>query len=650
MDSVVASKCEASGQSREMETSEDEKSLGEEVVSWTIKVRNEIIPPTSYSSGHASRTVLEIGKSHFVDNFASRLMSGCKNSADNLGELRKLHVVCRARRTNDHQHPNSDDGNSDSDAEVVRHDTEDFGQWLLSDTYSSVIGEAIIFVDLETARAADDDDKSLCKALCAVLEKGRSPMIIIRLLRSLFWKVCEDVCPIFKMRKLPDESILIALVNNNVEDRLRMMPTLAKRVQKDIPSVTDRTQFGVLKDDILSRSDIGIRITQFVSNSAALYKCPLGKKRMLERLNELIMADRPDDEKVYEALAKTFHEEVKTSEEHVKVHGASKQSKGGSSYRFSKRIQDVSKLLPRDFVPRKYLDIGCAEGSITAPLGAHFRLQPRNIIGCDIRDVPTTEGMQFELYDGENLKNHADGSLCLVTMIMSLHHVRRPTKLLSEVGRVLRSGGFLVIREHDCSTPRIALALDVQHGLFAKVWSDPPEWPNFCREYFACYRSRQDWTRMIQESGKLTHMLRWRDQERMYEPNSERKCPNGGEPYIRNPGSTYWAVYQKESRSSSSSRNSDLARSMSRKRGFDDRRDRRSRPRYGSYSSGHYGSATSMSSRDFRQQDASRATSTSSRDFRRRDASDRKRMRLPEQQMNERDARERGRNWTKRWS
>ena len=55
---------------------------------------------------------------------------------------------------------------------------------------------------------------------------------------------------------------------------------------------------------------------------------------------------------------------------------------------------------------------------------------------------------------------------------------------------MLRPMWILGDSRHDCNPTRLALALDVQHGLYAKVWCDPPEWPKFCEEYrLAEYRN-----------------------------------------------------------------------------------------------------------------------------------------------------------------
>ena len=212
------------------------------------------------------------------------------------------------------------------------------------------------------------------------------------------------------------------------------------------------------------------------------------------------------------------------------------------SWRYKRRIQEIERLLPRGFQPRQLLDVGCAEGSITAPLGAHFGLPKENIHGCDVRDIPHTAGMQFLVFDGARLDAYATDSFCMVTMLMALHHVADMAALLREVHRVLRPGGVLVIREHDCTPQRLALVLDVQHGFFSKVWSDPPEWPSFCKEYFAEYRGRREWSDAIARVG-LVQLLDTDQRRRLYSMAEQSRPGRNG--YIKNPNKYYYAIYRK---------------------------------------------------------------------------------------------------------
>jgi|LauGreDrversion4_2_1035121.scaffolds.fasta_scaffold1564446_1 ubiquinone/menaquinone biosynthesis C-methylase UbiE len=51
----------------------------------------------------------------------------------------------------------------------------------------------------------------------------------------------------------------------------------------------------------------------------------------------------------------------------------------------------------------------------------------------------------------------------VVVCSMLLHHVHDVGHVIREAHRVLRSGGVLVIREHDCNPQDYAVVIDVIH-------------------------------------------------------------------------------------------------------------------------------------------------------------------------------------------
>src|SRR5207253_9208437 len=49
--------------------------------------------------------------------------------------------------------------------------------------------------------------------------------------------------------------------------------------------------------------------------------------------------------------------------------------------------------------------------------------------------------------------------------------------------------------------PPLSMVLDIQHGLYARVWPDVPEVASFCDSHSAHYRSKEEWHRILQEAG-----------------------------------------------------------------------------------------------------------------------------------------------------
>lgn len=93
-------------------------------------------------------------------------------------------------------------------------------------------------------------------------------------------------------------------------------------------------------------------------------------------------------------------------------------------------------------------------------------------------------------------RNH---SADLITTLMSMHHMRAPDLMLTEIARVLNHRGIFVIREHDCAASNNVFSrqLDVMHGFYAVVWPRERELADFCGSHYAKYRSHAEWIQLI---------------------------------------------------------------------------------------------------------------------------------------------------------
>ena len=82
---------------------------------------------------------------------------------------------------------------------------------------------------------------------------------------------------------------------------------------------------------------------------------------------------------------------------------------GGKGFdRFGDRAQTIKELVENSIGPavqlKTMLDVGCAEGGITAKVGRALGLKPENVHGCDVRQVKKEDdGFQFLKYDGTTL-------------------------------------------------------------------------------------------------------------------------------------------------------------------------------------------------------------------------------------------------------
>lgn len=161
--------------------------------------------------------------------------------------------------------------------------------------------------------------------------------------------------------------------------------------------------------------------------------------------------------------------------------------------------------------PTAVLDVGCGRDvHFIAALGqalccAAFAIDTMWEPG----DVPEIPGMTYSriLPDTKTLPFPSD-SLDVVTAMMMLHHVPLVDTFLAEIHRILKPGGHLLVREHDCNDPELGVIIDLQHGLHNFVWPDfgqqggaSPSVRDFVDEHWAHYRSKEEWRAVMANRG-----------------------------------------------------------------------------------------------------------------------------------------------------
>lgn len=110
------------------------------------------------------------------------------------------------------------------------------------------------------------------------------------------------------------------------------------------------------------------------------------------------------------------------------------------------RLSVIKNFLPPVLVGGKYVDFGCGDASITACVAAHYKLP--SCIGVDIVPFPPVRG----IIPATSTREIESNSIDLVTALMSLHHCGAPSMLeiiVADISRIMRTGGRLIIREHD---------------------------------------------------------------------------------------------------------------------------------------------------------------------------------------------------------
>jgi len=149
-----------------------------------------------------------------------------------------------------------------------------------------------------------------------------------------------------------------------------------------------------------------------------------------------------------------------------------------------------------------YLDIGCGNGTITAELS---KLMCAEDVHCvEVKKYDDHDGIKYSMipYNGEKI-DHPDGKFDLVTAVMSLHHIVKIEAIIAEIKRVIKPGGILYIKEHDCWNAIDAMLIDIEHNIF--TYCNEPDNPDK-NPYMAHYKNYWAWIKLITEIGGFEYV------------------------------------------------------------------------------------------------------------------------------------------------
>lgn len=177
----------------------------------------------------------------------------------------------------------------------------------------------------------------------------------------------------------------------------------------------------------------------------------------------------------------------------------------GSNDRGDNRMKSIEKYIINKqpkcdnyMAPSCYLDIGCFDGSITQSIAKYFGINKSNTHGVDIKSC-NNSNITFTQYDGKILP-YDDNSFDLITCLMVLHHIPDDniSILLSEINRVMKPNGVLILREHDVNINNERTLLDIMHYFYDYVWVDSYELNEM---WVTNYKSHTEWSKRIISNG-----------------------------------------------------------------------------------------------------------------------------------------------------
>ena len=261
-----------------------------------------------------------------------------------------------------------------------------------------------------------------------------------------------------------------------------------------------------------------------IISGTQLRNCKQIKRLMIRKMNELMMNATLTDEQIYACFFKFIHVDLSPE-----LRG---QIQHKENYRNVNRAKKLMQLVNKFYGnPKSILDIGCDDGGITNVVSSLFQMSETSMHGCDIIPQTALSSPKFVYHLADTVTGKLpfeDETHDVVYAFMSLHHIQTVLITLNEIFRVLKKGGLFIIREHDCTSEDYAAILDIIHGFYSMVWSNPQEKKCFKDEYWSHYWTSHDLTANIIACGF---------EELMNTAN--KGC-------IMNPLRYYYAVYRKK--------------------------------------------------------------------------------------------------------
>lgn len=213
----------------------------------------------------------------------------------------------------------------------------------------------------------------------------------------------------------------------------------------------------------------------------------LTETQVRDIFSELQKDDSLTDKKIYD----TFRSYIETKKEDEKSYDTQKR---GSS-----RVRDVS-MFYKDR-PRSYLDLGGGDGSITSAISNHYGIEKSICADIDTwYDTPRKiYDINYVSIDEDNNLPFGDKEFSLVTCFQSLHHMKNLDSRLEDIKRIVKPGGYVILREHDCRDSYMRMLIDIEHCIFELVLK--PYNKHFIDSYYADYKSKYQWSDIFKSLG-----------------------------------------------------------------------------------------------------------------------------------------------------
>ena len=153
-----------------------------------------------------------------------------------------------------------------------------------------------------------------------------------------------------------------------------------------------------------------------------------------------------------------------------------------------------------------HLDYGGNDGSVSSEIAKILKLDKTQVFSADVEtwlgNIKTNlhDNITYTMLSENQRLPYNANSFDSVSCLQVLHHVEFMDFYIKELHRILKPGGILVIKEHDCINATTQLLIDIEHIIHEYV---EPEIPNvdILNRYVAFYKSFTELNKLLQKNG-----------------------------------------------------------------------------------------------------------------------------------------------------
>lgn len=158
-----------------------------------------------------------------------------------------------------------------------------------------------------------------------------------------------------------------------------------------------------------------------------------------------------------------------------------------------KKLKDIKYIIGKYKSIKNILDIGCEDCSHVHAIGRYLGAKQFHCVNVANMYELDRSQCGFQIYDGHNLP-YNDNSMDAIILFQVLHHVRELNLLIKDIYRVLKKGGILIIKEHDCNTRALHKVIDIEHFIYELAINENYK---YIKDYYGNYKSLAKWKKLF---------------------------------------------------------------------------------------------------------------------------------------------------------